>query len=254
MTVNKYLTNLNRIEFVITNGCTGHCKHCSQGDHTFRRRTIDGNIGAKVINDLCENYKITSLMTFGGEPLLYPDVVCKIHAAAKECNIINRELITNGYFSKNKNKISEVATALAQSGINKILLSIDAFHQETIPIEPVEFFSDCIIRENISIEVHPAWLVSENDNNKYNMKTRELLKLFTKKGISISSGNVIIPSGNAKKYFGEYFDESTEYISPYEQDPKNITAITISPNGDILNGNINQNCITDILNSYNANA
>lgn len=249
--MNRYLANLNRIEFVITNGCTGHCRHCSQGDHTFGREHIDGNIGKKVIYDLCENYKITSLMTFGGEPLIYPDDVCKIQTAAKECNIVNRELITNGFFSKRESRISEVASALARSGINKILLSVDAFHQETMPIEPVEFFSDCIISKNIPIEVHPAWLVSENDNNEYNVKTRELLKIFTKKGISISSGNVIFPSGNAKKYLGKYFDENSEYVSPYEQDPKNITAITISPNGDLLNGNINKNSIMDIFNSYN---
>lgn len=31
--INKYLKNLNRIKFVITNSCTGKCKHCSQGSH-----------------------------------------------------------------------------------------------------------------------------------------------------------------------------------------------------------------------------
>lgn len=31
--LNKYLKNLNRIKFVITNSCTGKCKHCSQGSH-----------------------------------------------------------------------------------------------------------------------------------------------------------------------------------------------------------------------------
>lgn len=31
--MNEYLKNLNRIEFVITDSCTGKCKHCSQGNH-----------------------------------------------------------------------------------------------------------------------------------------------------------------------------------------------------------------------------
>ena len=31
--MNKYLKNLNRIEFVVTMACTGKCKHCSQGEH-----------------------------------------------------------------------------------------------------------------------------------------------------------------------------------------------------------------------------
>lgn len=32
--MNKYLKNLQRIEFVITYACTGRCKHCSEGEHT----------------------------------------------------------------------------------------------------------------------------------------------------------------------------------------------------------------------------
>ena len=31
--MNKYLKNLNKIEFVVTYACTGRCKHCSEGDH-----------------------------------------------------------------------------------------------------------------------------------------------------------------------------------------------------------------------------
>lgn len=251
--MNKYLSNLNRIEFVITNACTGKCKHCSQGDHINCREHIDSDIASKTVYDICQSYKITSLMTFGGEPLLYPEAVCKIHKTAERCNIPCREIITNGYFSKDINRIKEVAHMLSESGVTKILLSVDAFHQETIPIDTVSYFADCVINNGILLEVHPAWLVSEEGNNTYNEKTRQLLKIFTQKGINISSGNVIIPTGNAKKYFSEYYDSDIEYTSPYEQNPKNITAITINPNGDILGGNIYQSSILNILNSYSVN-
>ncbi len=30
--LNKYIKNINRVEFVITNACNGHCKHCSEGE------------------------------------------------------------------------------------------------------------------------------------------------------------------------------------------------------------------------------
>lgn len=49
-----------------------------------------------------------------------------------------------------------------------------AFHQETIPLEPVKFFAACVKEAGIYIELSPAWLVSENDNNPYNVKTREI--------------------------------------------------------------------------------
>ena len=248
--MNEYLKNLNRIEFVVTMACTGRCKHCSEGEHIFCGEHIDGEWAAKAIKDVCRNYNIQSLMTFGGEPLLYPEDVCKIHAAAKEMGIPSRELITNGFFSKDEKRIKEVVHMLAQSGLNNILLSVDAFHQETIPLEPVKYFAACAKNEGISICVHPAWLVSESDDNPYNIRTRELLQDFIQDGIDVSTGNVIFPSGNAKKYLREYFDDTKAYANPYEDDPRDIQSISVNPNGDVLNGNIYKNCIMDILNTY----
>ncbi len=248
--MNEYVKNLNRIEFVVTMACTGKCKHCSEGDHDSCTGHIDAEAAANAVYAVCKNYKIGSLMTFGGEPLLYPDVVCKIHKAASEMGIPKRDLITNGFFAKDPQRIKEVAGALAANGVNRILLSVDAFHQETIPLEPVQFFAACVKEAGISIELSPAWLVSENDNNPYNVKTREIIGAFDDLKIPVGSGNVIFPSGNAVKYLGEYFEENTAYADPYEENPGDIRAISFSPNGDVLNGNLHQKNIIDILNEY----
>lgn len=65
--MNKYTKNINRIEFVITNSCTGKCKHCSQGEHVSNEH-IDTELAVQAVHDICNDYKIDSLMTFGGEP------------------------------------------------------------------------------------------------------------------------------------------------------------------------------------------
>ena len=248
--MNEYLRNVNRIEFVVTMACTGRCKHCSEGEHIACKEHIDGDVAAQAVIDICAQYKIESLMTFGGEPLLYPEDVCRIQKAAMEAGIPKRELITNGFFSKDKNRIAEVAHMLAESGVNLILLSVDAFHQETIPLELVEYFADCVHGEEISIKLSPAWLVSEEDDNPYNVKTRELLSVFTTKGFEVASGNVIWFGGNAKIYLREYFDETHEVVNPYEDDPRDVRAISFNPNGDVLMGNIYQNDIMEIFESY----
>lgn len=248
--MNKYLKNLNRIEFVVTMACTGRCKHCSEGEHTAVGEYIDGDVGARAVFDICSNYAIESLMTFGGEPLLYPEAVCKIHEAARNMNIPKRDLITNGYFSKSPERISEVAHMLAESGVNHILLSVDAFHQETIPVEPVKEFAKCILKEGISIRTQPAWLVSAEDDNIYNIRTREILEEFRVEGLESSDGNIIIPRGNAKKYLREFFDEHTEYVSPYDENPEDIRAVCFNPNGDVLKGNVYKESIMDILEAY----
>lgn len=247
--MNEYLKNLNRIEFVVTMACSGRCRHCSQGEHISNEH-IDADIAAKAVYDICKHYKIDSLMTFGGEPLLFPETVCKIHSAARDMNISQREIITNGYFSKNHSRIIEVAQMLDQSGVKKIMLSVDAFHQETIPLDYVKLFAQAVLDEGVNIEVHPAWLVSENDDNQYNQHTRELIEEFTNMGIEQSSGNVIFPSGNALKYFGEYFKDDVKYENPYKENPKDIKAISFSANGDVLGSNIYRNSILKIIDEY----
>ncbi len=248
--MNEYLKNINRIEFVVTLACTGRCKHCSEGEHVSNGVHIDVEVAVQAIYDICRLYQIKSLMTFGGEPLLYPEVVCKIHETAREMGIQQRDLITNGFFSKDEKGIREVAHMLAESGVCGILLSVDAFHQETIPLHPVRSFAECVKKEGIRLKLSPAWLVDKEDDNPYNQRTKSILREFEQLEIPIGSGNVVFPSGNAKKYLSGYFDADTEYVDPYKEDPKDVRTISFSPNGDVLNGNINKSSVIDILNSY----
>lgn len=248
--MNNYLKNLKRIEFIITLACTGKCKHCSEGDHQRTGEHIDPDIAAEAVIGIAEKYLIKSVMTFGGEPLLYPEAVCKIHTAAREAGIPKRQLITNGYFSKDFERIKVVADQLAESGVNDVLLSVDVFHQETIPLEYVSAFAKTLKDNNVRVRTHPAWLVSPDADNPYNTITREILAGFTAMGIQANEGNAIFPSGNARKYLSEYFDLSKEAKSPYWEDPTDVRAVCIGANGDLLGGNLYQSKVVDILESY----
>ncbi len=210
---------------------------------------IDGDVAAGVVRSLCGKYDMESLMTFGGEPLLYADQVFKIHTAAKEMNIPKRQIITNGYFSKEEKRIRETAVKLVESGVNDICLSVDAFHQESIPLEPVKIFAEEVRTADIRFRVHPAWLVDADNVNPYNQRTKEILAEFEQMGIAASKGNNIFPSGNALKYLSEYFDMSREYVNPYDQDPEDVRAICVNANGDIdvLAGNVYREDILDMI-------
>lgn len=248
--MNEYVKNLNRIEFIVTMACTGRCKHCSEGDHIGYKDHIDTDAAVRAVREICDNYQIESLMTFGGEPLLYPETACAIHRAAAEKGIPERDLITNGFFTRDFNRIKEVVRNLKDSGVSRILLSVDAFHQETIPLEPVQYFAECAVEAGLHISLNPAWLVSETDDNPYNVKTREIIQEFRYLQIPVGAGNVIFPSGNALKYLKEYFDDNTDYKNPYEDDPRDIRSVSFEPNGDILHGNIYKKGILDILEEY----
>ncbi len=126
----------------------------------------------------------------------------------------------------------------------------DAFHQETIPVGPVMHFAGCAADAGIPVRFNPAWLVSLDDLNPYNEKTREILGKFEPLNIPCGDGNVIFPAGNALRFLGEYFDENAAGSSPYDEDPCDIRTLSFSPDGGVLNGNIYKTDILDIMETY----
>lgn len=230
--------------------CTGKCRHCSEGDHDGYTGHIDADVAADAVRKINAYYDIKTVMTFGGEPLLYPDAVCTIQKTAFDLGIGKRQLITNGYFSKDHEEIETVVGNIKGSGVNDLLLSVDAFHQEHIPIDPVFYFAKTAVQAGIPVRLQPAWLVSPGDPNPYNDRTREVIRSFDPLHISLSRGNVIFPSGNALKYLGDYFDENVTESNPYTEDPKDVRTISFDPDGTVLNGNVYQTDILEIMENY----
>jgi hypothetical protein len=247
--MNEYLKKLNKIEFVLTYACTGRCKHCSQGDHTSRGKCIDPEIAADCVRKVVAEYEIETVMVFGGEPLLFPDAVYTIMSTARDLNVSKRQLITNGYFSKDPEKIREVASRLAECGINDLLLSVDAFHQQTIPIGVVKSFAEELVRFGVPIRLQPAWLVSRKDNNPYNVRTREILEEFSHLAVPTGDGNVVFPEGNAKIYLSEYFSENAP-INPYTEDPCQVKCLSFEPDGSVLGSDVHKKDIMRIIEDY----
>ena len=247
--MNPYLKNLEKIEFAVTYACTGRCKHCSVGDGACRTDRIDPEMAADAVKRIASAYSIRTVMTFGGEPLLHTDAVYAVMEAAKEMGIRKRQVITNGFFSGSEDRICEVAEGLSSCGVNDLLLSVDAFHQETIPLATVRKFAEAALQCGIPMRLSPAWLVSREDENPYNRKTKEILKALSDLGIAEGAGNVIFPEGNAVKYLAEYFMDTLPE-NPYAEDPRDVHCVSFSPNGDVLDGNAYRTDIMEILEGY----
>ena len=246
---NKYLKNLEKIEFVVTYACTGRCRHCSEGDHKSCGTRIDPKIAAEAVKRVAAEYDLKTVMTFGGEPLLYPETVFEVMKTATALKIPRRQVITNGFFSKSEERIREVARRLAECGVNDLRLSADVFHQEYIPIEPVKLFAEEAKRAGVPIKIQPAWLVSREDDNKYNIQTKKIISEFASLGIEEADGNIIFPEGNALKYLSEYFTD-TAPENPYVEDPADVRCLSFDPDGAVLGGNVYDKDIMQIIDEY----
>ncbi|MCL2462020.1 MAG: radical SAM protein [Defluviitaleaceae bacterium] len=257
--------NLNRIEFIVTWQCGGSCKHCQIGGEINKRGAyphVLADYAVDAVKKLSTSYNITSVMTFGGEPLYYPEATAAIHHTATECGIGTRQVITNGYFTKSAEHSAGVAALLAEAGVNNLLLSVDAFHQEHIPIEPVYRFAEDIIAAKIpGARLYPAWLMDERHENPYNARTKEILARFADLPIAVGKGNNIFPGGNAARYLREYYEMTELNLSqscsstPYSKPLNDITTISIVPNGNVMIcgfviGNIYREGILDVVARY----
>ena len=260
--MNPYL-KLNRLEFTLTNHCSGRCRHCSVGgSHTGNDHHVPQEAAVEAVRYLAAHYPMESVMTFGGEPLLYPEVTCAIHRAAADAGIPARQLITNGFFSRDGGRIREVARMLAESGVNDVLMSVDAFHQETIPLEPVRTFAGALTAAGLPrVRWSPAWVVNEGFACPENGRTREVLASLSDTGIPVHSGNDIFLAGNAAEHLAQYYPPACLNMAdccgsmPYTEPLTHQTSLSMEPDGSVtvcgfVLGNAAQEPLADILRRY----
>jgi len=257
--------NIKRIEFIITFQCGGKCKHCQSGadinKHGSHRHVLS-EYAVDAVKKIASAYEVTSVMTFGGEPLYYPEVTAAIHRAATACGIKTRQILTSGYFTNSAEKSRLVANALADAGVNDLLLSVDSFHQEYIPFEPVYQFARDIINAKIpDATLYPAWLVSKKHQNPYNTKTTEILERFSDLAISVDEyENQIALVGHATKLLRKYYEKPEITLSPDEphkcSELLSVTNVSIVPSGDVMVcgfviGNIYKEDALELIARYN---
>lgn len=262
--VNRYL-EVSRIEFLVTYLCSGKCKHCyvSKQGPGFTEH-IDEQLAVNIVRKVAKEYDVESVMTFGGEPLLFSEIVCSIHNEAAKSEIPIRQVITNGYWSNDVKRIRTIATNLAKCGVNDIHVSVDAFHQEHIPLDIVRKAVESCIEVGIEdIALNPCWVISEDDDNMYNKRTQSILKELRDLPVRVSSGNVLEPDGLAlinlkaflpqKKAMPDAKCGDMPYTEPLDQ----ITSISVEPDGriavcnDFHIGNALKIDILNLLSNYN---
>ena len=194
--MNRYLP-VNRIEFAVTYLCNSKCRHCQLGEEEERKNFpshIDKDIAVEIVRKVGKKYNPKSIMTFGGEPLLYPEIIYAIHKEAMKVGIPVRDIITNGFWSRKTIEIQEIAEKLVKSGVNEASISIDCFHQEFIPLEIVKKAAESLLKAGMTrISWNPCWVVSKDHDNPYNLKTKAILEQLKDLPVEYGEGNIAQP-------------------------------------------------------------
>ena len=257
--------DLHRLEFSITYRCSAHCLHCQVEDDLRRSApaAIDPTLGAQIVHRVARAYPHRSLMTFGGEPLLYPEAVCAIHQAAQEEGIAHRSIITNASVPRPEAAFRALARRLAACGVNAVYISVDAFHQANIPLEVVERNARALAEAGIEELVwNPCWVVSREHDNAWNRRTRKVLAALSYLPAREDEGNVVQPDGHARDALAEFLPPKVPLPAgscgdmPYTGPLDEIGSIGVEPDGaitvchELAIGNAAQEDVVEILQRY----
>jgi MoaA/NifB/PqqE/SkfB family radical SAM enzyme len=202
-------------------------------------------------------------MAFGGEPLLYPEIVCAIHKEAMNVGIPVRDVITNGFWSTKTDQIQEIAKRLAESGVNEATISVDCFHQEFIPLEIVKKAAESLVKAGtVHVSWDPCWVISKDHDNSYNRETKTILEQLRDLPVEEDEGNNVQPEGRAILWLKDYLPSKTMTPKgkcgdlPYTEKLDSVKTICVEPDGRIAVcnefyiGNASKTDIIDIVENY----
>jgi MoaA/NifB/PqqE/SkfB family radical SAM enzyme len=263
--MNRYFP-ITRLEFAVTYLCNSKCRHCQLGEKEERNRfpnCIDKNKAVEITRKVGRAYHPRSIMTFGGEPLLYPEVVCAIHKEAARTGIPVREILTNGFWSRKTEKIQDIAAALVKSRVNEVSFSVDCFHQEFIPLGLIRKAAESLLSEGMPrVSWNPCWVISKHNDNMYNRKTKAILKKLEVLPVRCSDGNNVQPEGRATEWLKRYLPPKTRTPkgecgdAPYTEPLDSVHTVCVEPDAGIAVckelhiGNASQTDIIDIIENY----
>ena len=124
--INEIDQQLNRIIVEPTNHCNLDCSMCIRTTWTSETGHISREVFERLLDDIQEFSKPPEIFFGGyGEPLSHPDIIVMIR---KVKNLGARAgLVSNGTLLS-----SAISQALIQSGLDKLWISLDNIHQDSI--------------------------------------------------------------------------------------------------------------------------
>jgi MoaA/NifB/PqqE/SkfB family radical SAM enzyme len=197
-------------------------------------------MAVEIVRKVGKKYNPKSIMTFGGEPLLYPEIVYAIHKEARNVGIPVRDVITNGFWSTKAEEIQRIAEKLVKSGVNEATVSVDCFHQEFIPLGIVKKAAESLLKAGIAhISWDPCWVISKNHGNLYNRRTKAILKQLKELPVKEGEGNNVQPEGRAILWLKDFLPSRTKTPKgkcgdiPYTERLDSVKTLFVEPDGRI---------------------
>ncbi len=168
---NFHINHLQSGGLITNYNCPSKCRHCLYNCSPSRSKNYIDLKTAKKCFKKAKALGADALHIGGGEPMVAPEKLELVLAAAKEVRVTIDYVETNSSWFKDEKSACKILESLQNNGLNTLLISISPFHVEYIPFfKVVGVMKAC---EMVGISVFP-WTESF---------IHDLLKFDTKRTI-----------------------------------------------------------------------
>lgn len=127
---------LFRVGLLLTERCDVACRHCWFGSSPDAKAAMTLEQAKKYIDAAAANGARWVSLT-GGEPFLVYDLLQGLTAYASG-KVLLSEAVTNCNWATSREKALQQLSPLKEAGLDTLNMSVDDFHQETIPLTRVK--------------------------------------------------------------------------------------------------------------------
>jgi MoaA/NifB/PqqE/SkfB family radical SAM enzyme len=127
----------NTLALMLGYRCNIQCRSCLWGDQHSRGPDLKVEEGCQWIDESCEAADVRLVGFSGGESFLYLRTMTALMRHCHEAHHLPSAISTNSYWALSEGKAEELLRPLVEVGLQQLLLSVDDFHQEHIPLERV---------------------------------------------------------------------------------------------------------------------
>jgi hypothetical protein len=255
------------LDLILTYQCTSRCAHCCyragpDGGETMTLAEVERYLAGVA------NQPIEWILLFGGEPFLVYDLLrASVALAAQRASVL---VFTNGSWATDPGTARQLLGRLQEAGLDQIMFSVDAFHQEHVSLERIAVGIEAAQSLGYgTIEIDNRCLGEPHTENVFNRRTRDLMKRLSGLCDLADVQHYQGPS----RLVGRAADELSRYVAPQTgsleecvvpgwlgDDIREPTTVEIHPGGwvnlcaGIALGNANQRPLHEILAQYDPDA
>jgi MoaA/NifB/PqqE/SkfB family radical SAM enzyme len=127
----------NTLALMLGYRCNIQCRSCLWGDLHSHGPAMEVAEARGWIDEACRACDIRLVGFSGGESFLYLRQLRDLAGYCWSRHNLPSAVSTNGYWALNESKAEAMLRPLAELGLRELLLSVDDFHQEHIPLERI---------------------------------------------------------------------------------------------------------------------